>query len=153
MTISTTAAPTSRTTLSMAGWGGVTVLGAVDSIPLTGKLPEQVDPSAGQGVSTGPRYYDYGPGGNLGALLTIRHDSRPIFTISYELLHLHVLDGVRANHMLQRARADLTVPIKGALGIGTSAEYFDRRTYYAGNAGQAHFRFPQIRLYLTWTIS
>ena len=53
----------------LAGWGGVTILGAIDSIPLGGIVEVPVNPEAGQGVSTGPRVCDYGPGGNVGAFL------------------------------------------------------------------------------------
>jgi hypothetical protein len=119
----------------LAGWGGVTILGAIDSIPLGGIVEVPVDPEAGQGVSTGPRYYDYGPGGNVGAFFTIRRDNRPLLNIGYELHHLHILDGVRANHMLQRIRGDFMWPLKGRLGIGTTGEFFERKTFYDDNQG------------------
>jgi hypothetical protein len=148
---------TARTSMFAAGWGGATVLGAVDSVPLpeiTQRPVTEPEPGEGQqGVSTGPRFYDYGPGGNVGALLTFRRDRREIVSFSYELHHLHVLDGVRANHMLQRARLDLTLPLKGRLGIGASGEYFDRRTFFQQNNEEEHFRFPQVRIFLTWTMS
>jgi hypothetical protein len=67
---------------------------------------------------------------------------------------LHVLDGVRANHLLQRARADLNVPVRGRLGVSVTGEFFDRRTYYQTPGVQnAHFHFPQFRLSLTWSSS
>jgi hypothetical protein len=137
---------------TLAG-GGVTVLGAVDSIPLEGITPEpEPPPDAGQGVSTGPRYYDYGPGGNLNAGLFLRHTNRQILALTWELHHLHVLDGVRANHVLQRARLDFTLPLKGALGVGGSTEFFTRRTYYDNDAGEANYHFPQYRAFLSWTL-
>jgi uncharacterized protein DUF3943 len=139
--------------LTFAG-GGVTVLGAVDSIPLTGMVPEpEPPPDAGQGVSTGPRYYDYGPGGNLVATALLRYNNRQFLSAAWELHHLHVLDGVRANHVLQRARLDVTWPLKGSLGVGGSGEFFTRRTFYADNAGEANYHFPQYRIFLTWTPS
>ena len=142
----------------IAGWGGVTILGAVDSLPpgLTpGEIPdEEPDPDAPQGVSTGPRFYDYGPGGNAGAYMSLQRTSRPFFIFSYELHHLYVLDGVRANHMLQRARADLRLPLRGKIGFGVSGEIFDRRTYYQEpGVSRARFNFPQFRAYLTWNAS
>jgi hypothetical protein len=48
---------------------------------------------------------------------------------------------------------DVTWPLKGALGIGGSTEFFTRNTYYADDAGEANYHFPQYRVYLTWTIS
>jgi hypothetical protein len=148
-------------TVSMwaAGWGGVTVLGAVDSLPpgtTPGEIPEEEepDPDAGQGVSTGPRFYDYGPGTNFGGLFFLRHGRRPFLMFSYEAHHLYVVDGVRANHLLQRGRLDLRAPLKGPLGIGGTIEFFDRRTYYqTPGVSSAQYRFPQYRLYLTWSAS
>jgi hypothetical protein len=143
---------TSRTSFIVLGGGGVTVLGAVDSIPLEGITPEpEPPPDAGQGVSTGPRFYDYGPGGSLTASFIMRRDTRIFLNAGWELYHLHVLDGVRANHVLTRARVDVMWPLKGALGIGGSTEFFTRQTYYANDAGEANYHFPQYRIYLTWT--
>ena len=57
----------STTRFWMLGWGGLTVLGAIDSLPLgLTEIPEEEESGdAGQGVSEGPRYYDYGPGAEL----------------------------------------------------------------------------------------
>ena len=146
----------SRTSMWATGWGGLTILGAVDSVPLEGSAVPEEPPAedAGQGVSTGPRYYDYGPGANFGGFLTLQRDGRNFFIFAYEAHHLHVLDGVRANHLLQRARADLNVPLRGRLGLGVTGEFFDRRTYYqAPGVQNAHFHFPQFRLSLTWSSS
>ena len=67
----------SRLSLLVSGWGGLMALGAVDSIPLTGVVPEE-EPAAGespgQGVSEGPRYYDYGPGSDFGARAVLSRD-------------------------------------------------------------------------------
>ena len=142
-----------RWSLLALGGGGATVLGAVDSIPLSGIAPEEPPPDAGQGVSTGPRYYDYGPGGNLLATFILRRDNAQIVNFGYELHHLHSIDGVRANHLLQRARLDVTFPLRGALGVGGSTEFFSRTTFYADDAGEANYHFPQYRVFLTWTIS
>ena len=57
-------------------------------------------------------------------------NDRPFATFFYEGRHLYSLDGVRANHFLQRGRIDLLVPLQGALGLGVTGEYFDRRTFY-----------------------
>jgi hypothetical protein len=150
----------SRMSLWAVGWGGVTILGAVDSMPLEGEddgepaEPDDPEEAPGQGVSTGPRFYDYGPGTNAGGYLSLLRDQRSFLTLSYELHHLRVLDGVRANHVLQRARADLTLPLRGSLGIGVSGEFFDRRTLYqAEGVSPARFYFPQIRAFLAWNAS
>jgi len=144
-----------RMFLRVSGWGGLTALGAVDSIPVTGIAAE--DPSsgsAGQGVSEGPRYYDYGPGSVYGARALLASDAKPIAMFVYEAHQLYSLDGVRANHFLQQLRLDLLAPLHGPLGIGLSGEYFDRRTYYQDAADTTRkFHFPQVRIYLTWRVS
>jgi hypothetical protein len=139
----------------LLGWGGVTILGAVDSLPSgLDERPERPPGSQGQGVSEGPRFYDYGPGSNFGAFAQFSHRRRPFAVVSYEGRYLYSFDGVRANHVLQRVRADLLAPVRGPLGLGASAEFFDRRTYFAGEAdGSARYRFPQVRVYLTWSFS
>jgi hypothetical protein len=143
-----------RTNLTVMGWGGLTVLGAVDSLPLgvTEKPPEQVSPSAGQGVSEGPRYYDYGPGSDFGAFGHLDRNGRSVFVVDYDAHQLYSLDGVRANHLLQRVRADFLLPVHGRFGIGTSLEYFFRKSYYQDpQRTRQAYRYPQIRTYLTWS--
>jgi len=145
-----------RLSVYVAGWGGLMALGAVDSIPLAGFEPE--DPSdgesPGQGVSEGPRYYDYGPGFDFGARALLARDGRAIAAFVYETHHLRSLDGVRANHFLQQLRLDLMAPVHGPLGIGVSGEYFDRRTYYQDPTSETRtFHFPQFRVFLTWRMS
>ena len=145
----------SRMTFRVAGWGGLTALGAVDSIPLTGVVPETPpEESAGQGVSEGPRYYDYGPGGIFGARAILLRDGLPLVSFVYDTRHLYSLDGVRANHFLQQLRLDLLVPIRGPIGLGVAGEFFDRRTYYKSDATETRkYHFPQFRAFFTWRMS
>jgi len=145
--------------LWMMGWGGLTALGAVDSIPLEGdEVCAPAEPAegdgAGQGVSEGPRCYDYGPGSDFGARTVLAHKGRPIVDFLYETHHLYSLDGVRANHFLQQLRLDLLVPLKGPVGVGFSGEYFDRRTYFSSTDNPTQkFHYPQVRLFMTWRFS
>jgi hypothetical protein len=138
------------------GWGGLTVLGAVDSLPLgVEERPEEGEESdAGQGVSEGPRFYDYGPGSNFGFAANLSRRGRTLALISYEGRQLYSLDGVRANHFLQRGRLDLRFPLRGAFGIGGTAEYFDRRTYFQdAERTTKKIHYPQLRAYFTWGAS
>jgi hypothetical protein len=141
--------------LWLLGWGGLTVLGAVDSLPLgVEEIPEEEEPEdggAGQGVSEGPRYYDYGPGTTFGGTARLRV-GRMLSTLFYEGRHLYSLDGVRANHLLQRGRLDLVVPLRGAFGLGATAEYFDRRTFFQDvDDTKKTYHYPQFRAFLTWS--
>ena len=142
----------SRMSLWASAWGGLTILGAVDSVtphvvaPLPGAAPEADEEEAPA------RTYDYGPGSNFGGFFNLRRDGREFIGASYEAHHLHVLDGVRANHFLQRSRVDLNIPLRGRLGVGVTGEFFDRRTYYKNpTLTDTHFHFPQFRLALTWS--
>ena len=69
----------STTRFWLLGWGGLTVLGAIDSLPLglTERPAEEESGDAGQGVSEGPRYYDYGPGSNFGVTASFSRNNRP----------------------------------------------------------------------------
>ena len=150
--LGTTRALSPRTNFWILGWGGLTVLGAVDSLPLgVTETPEEEEPTAGQGVSEGPRYYDYGPGSDFGALARLTRDGRDLALFFYVGRQIYSLDGVRANHFLQHARVDLLFPLRGPLGIGTSAEFFHRRSYYQdAESTTKTYHYPQLRLYLTW---
>jgi len=145
----------SRVSVRIVAGGGVTVLGAVNSRPLV--EPEDPMPAAiesGQGISEGPRTFDYGPGSNFAATVTFRYDDREFAVLSAEGRHLYVVDGVRANHLLQRFSLDLLAPLRGPLGIGVSGEYFDRRTYFKDDARtRQRFYYPQFRVFLTWRLS
>jgi len=146
----------SRIGLTLSGSGGLTVLGAIDSLPLgVEEVPvEEGEPTGGQGVSEGPRFYDYGPGSKFTLRALLLHDRVPFAVAFYEGRQLYSLDGLRANHFLQHARLDLRVPIYKPIGFGVAAEYFSRHTYYQDEARtEKLFRYPQFRTYLTWDIS
>ena len=113
---------------------------------------EEEEGGGGQGVSEGPRFYDYGPGGNFGAVTQFTRGGRPIAVFNYEARHIYSLDGVRVNHFLQKTRFDLLVPLKGRLGIGAAAEYFSRKSYYQDpDRTVKGYSYPQVRAYFTWS--
>jgi len=150
--LGTTHAFSPRTSFWILGWGGLTVLGAVDSLPLgVTEKPQEEEPSAGQGVSEGPRYYDYGPGSDFGTLARLIRDDREMLLFFYVGRQIYSLDGVRANHFLQHTRVDFLLPLRGPLGIGASAEYFHRRSYYQdADHTIKTYHYPQLRAYFTW---
>ena len=134
------------TDLWLDAWGGATLLGTVDSRART-----QIG-SAGDTATA--RRYDYGPGSNFGASAGLRRDNRLAVTATYDVHHLYVLNGAQANHVLQRVRADVLLPVHGRLGLGLSGEFFDRRTLYRHEGGDAaRYHYPQFRAYLSWHAS
>ena len=144
-----------RVRLRLIGAGGLTVLGAINSLPagVTEAPEEEVDPDAPQGVSEGPRHYDYGPGSNFSGAAVLTRDRDIVAVFLYEGRQLFSLDGVRANHFLQHIRADLKWPLRGPLGLGASGEYFSRHTYFQDADRSEHrFWYPQFRAYLTWNL-
>jgi hypothetical protein len=147
-------AVSSQLTLTLVGWGGITVLGAIDSRPFTpASAPADDREPARQGVSEGSRNYDYGPGTTFGASATLLRSDQPLVTAQYEGRTLYSLDGVRANHVLQRGRVDVMVPVRGRLGVGATGEFFDRHSFYQDAAETIRrYSFPQARLYLTWRL-
>jgi Domain of unknown function (DUF3943) len=152
--IGVTQALSSKTSLRAIGWGGLMILGAIDSLPLgvSEPTPDEEEPSGGQGVSEGPRYYDYGPGSNFGGVAQVLRGGRMFAFFMYEGRHLYSLDGVRANHFLQRVRLDLLMPLKGPLGLGGSAEYFYRKSFYQdAERTRQSYRYPQVRAFFTWS--
>ncbi len=145
------------TSMFVVGWGGLTALGAVDSLPPGYVPPEEVEEpeegGPGQGVSEGPRFYDYGPGSTFGAGTSFTRNGREFANFYYRSHHLFSLDGVRANHLLQHFRLDLLLPVREQLGFGTSAEFFHRKTYYQDDVSPpTKLHFPQFRAYLTWRV-
>ncbi len=154
-----TAGRTSGTYVWLSGWGGLTVLGAVDSLPVDlNTRPTETEPPSsdgpGQGIAEGPRDYDYGPGASLGGFVNLMHGPRTLLGFTYDGRHLYSLSGVRANHFLQRARLDLSVPIHRKLGIGVASEYFSRWTAYQDpNHTVKRYHYPQFRVYFTWSVS
>ena len=105
-------------------------------------------------MSEGPRFYDYGPGSDFGVTALFSRNNRPFAVFFYEGRHLYSLDGVRANHFLQRGRIDLLLPLRGALGLGVTGEYFDRRTFYQdADRTRVNYHYPQVRTYFTWRVS
>ena len=110
---------TSNLSMIAVGGGGVTVLGAVDSIPLGWHRARRT------AARRRARRLDRPP---LTTTTGLEETSWPtsfsgvathnLVAFGYELHHLHVLDGVRANHVLQRARLDVTWPLQRGVGSG-----------------------------------
>lgn len=152
----TTLALSASNAMWLTGWGGLTVLGAIDSLPLgVTEPPPPPEPGtgAGQGVSEGPRFYDYGPGSTYGTFALFTHNGRMVGAALYEGRHLYSLDGVRANHFVQRLRLDVNVPIRGRLGLGASGEYFFRQSFYQDeDRTQVEYHYPQFRVHFTWSV-
>jgi len=141
--------------MRLVGWGGLTVLGAVDSVPLVAPAPVQTEqPESGQGISEGPRTFDYGPGSTYGGAAVFAHGERAFAVATIEGRHLFVVDGVRANHLLQRIRLDLLAPLRGTIRAGVTGEYLKRHTFYKDAAeSKAVFGYTQISVYIAWGIS
>jgi hypothetical protein len=135
------------TSVVVFGGGGVTAQGAVDRVALTtapATASTETDPDSEE-----ERDYDYGPGTTFGGSAIFERKGRAFFDIAYQGYQIYVVDGVRSNHVLQRFRMDLIVPVHRRLAFGTAGEYFYRKTYFA-TGGERRDKFPQVRIYLAW---
>jgi hypothetical protein len=123
------------------GGAGVTAQGAIDRVPAEGPIPEVPEGEE--------RDYDYGPGTAFGGTATFQRNGRTFFDVAYQGFQIYVVDGVRSNHVLQRFRMDLMVPVHRRLALGTAGEYFYRKTYFT-SGGERRDKFPQVRIFLAW---
>jgi hypothetical protein len=114
--------------------GGGLVLGAMDSLYYDG--PD--------------RQYDFGPGLSYGGGIVLLRNGFPVARASYGGLWMHTVDGAQADHWAQGLRFDAIAPLKGRFGVGGTAEFIRRKSYYDA-ADDILQRFPQVRVYLTWT--
>jgi hypothetical protein len=133
----------SDTTLWMAGAGGLTMLGAVNTVarPPLAEGEKAVEPE---------RPYDYGPGFRWSGFIQMSRQTHPYFTIAYQGYHVAVVDGTRANHVLQRLYLDARVPVRYSLSIGVAGEYFFRKAYFWPEGNRTD-ESPQLRAYVAWS--
>ena len=134
----------SDTTLWMAGAGGVTMLGAVNTLA---PPPLAEGEKAATVVARG---YDYGPGFRWSGFIQMSRQSQPYFTIAYQGYHVSVVDGTRSNHVLQRLFMDARIPVRYSFAIGLAGEYFFRKAYF-WPLGNRTDEAPQLRAYVAWS--
>jgi hypothetical protein len=120
--------------LVLSASGGGLVLGAMDSLYFDG--PD--------------RQYDFGPGLVYGGGAVLLRKGTPLLRAQYGAVWMHTVDGAQADHWAQNLRFDAIVPLKGKLGVGSTAEFIRRKSYYDA-ADDIRQRFPQFRVYLSWT--
>ena len=133
----------SRWSTWLAATGGATVLAAANSllVPADGAIlpPRSVD-----------RTYDYGPGARFGGLVELRHQGFAVATMDYQAFHVNVVDGTRANHILQRVKVDVRVPVSRTIALGGMVEYFYREAYFWAD-GTRKDESTQARVFLSWS--
>jgi hypothetical protein len=129
-----------NTSMWFAGSGGATVLAAVDTLLLAPDTDGTDD----------RRDYDYGPGPRGGGILQFLWTNGAHTSLSYDVRQVSVLNGTRATHVLQRAHADVQVPISAKVALGFSAEYFYRTAFF-WDAPTRSDQSPQFRMYAVWS--
>ena len=140
------------------GWGGLTVLAAIDSLPLgVEEVPveeeaEEHEGDAGQGVSEGPRFYDYGPGTTFG--FTAAADQRPT---CWRCSSTRAATSIRSTACgrttcCSAARRSAWCRCSGRWASARPASTFDRRTYFQDpDQTKKSYHYPQFRAFLTWS--
>jgi hypothetical protein len=127
----------------LAASGGATVLAAANSLLQPGDgtiIPRRSE----------DRTYDYGPGARFGGTIELEHTSRTVVELDYQAFHVNVVDGTRANHILQRVQAEIRVPVAREFWVGVMGEYFYREAYFWAN-GTRTDESTQFRAFLTWS--
>ncbi len=141
--VSTTRTMPAQWAVWLSASGGATVLAAANSVlqPNDGSvLPRRsVD-----------RTYDYGPGARFGGDIELRYRNQPAVVIGYQAFQVNVVDGSRADHILQRAQAEFRIPVARNLTLGAMGEYFYREAYFWRN-GTRTDESAQVRVFLTWS--
>lgn len=120
-------------TMYLAASGGGLLLGAMDSLYYDG--PD--------------RQYDFGPGFSYSGRVVFLRKGLPILRANYGSVWMHTVDGAQADHWAQGLRFDAILPVRGKLGVGGTAEFIRRKSYYDA-ADDIMARFPRMRVYLTW---
>ena len=142
-----------------AGWGGVTILGAVDSLPLglTGspRAREPEEPGAGRRAGRLDRaaLLRLRTGDERRRVLRAAPRRAAFFAVRRTNCITCTCSTAYAPIICCSARAPTcTLPIKGRIGVGVAGEFFDRRTFYqTPDVSPARFQFPQVRISLTWS--
>jgi hypothetical protein len=103
----------------------------------------------GAGVQNTPRTYDFGPGVgvDLGASLLVR--TFPVLSARWHWSIVHSVSGSPADHFTQLPSIEAGLPFAGRFGVGAYAGWYQRRSIYAGSAGEAA-TYPDFRVYLVW---
>jgi hypothetical protein len=126
----------------LIGGLGVTALGAIDQVTRPATLEEDLE-------GEDDRTYDYGPGTTFAGSALFTRNGLQFASISYQGYQIYVVDGIRSNHVLQRFRLDLLVPVYRRLAVGATGEFFYRKTYFPDGA-ETRDKFPQVRFYVAW---
>ena len=152
--ISFEAALTSRTSMWAAGWGGVTILGAVDSLPPG--VTEAPVGSGGSGCGPGRR--------DRSALLRLRagHELRRVLPAAPRraaVLHLQLRSAPSLRARRRSRQSPAAARARGSQGADQGPRRLRgrrrvlRSPHLLPDAGHdpARFQFPQFRLFMTWT--
>jgi hypothetical protein len=98
------------------------------------------------------RDFDLGPGAGARVGASVARDGREWLRAEGRLLWLHSLHGSRADHITSHFRVGASVPVSGALGMGSELALTTRHSIYDDFPAVTR-RVPQLRAYLTWSPS
>ena len=101
------------------------------------------------GVPGSERTYDFGPGAGIVAAASVHVGGTPVLSARWHGAYIHSVSGSPADHYTQFAAIEGMVPITHEFGVGAYAGWYQRRSRYQGQLGEAS-RFPEARLFLTW---
>jgi hypothetical protein len=96
--------------------------------------------------------YEYGPGMGFGIRARLFHRGYRVLDIEQEAVWIHTVSGGIANHLVQIGTVRLGWPVYRGMGVGFDAYRYQLNSYLQGHPSVSR-RSPQVRAYLTWSIS
>ena len=124
----------SRFGLRTQVFGDVILLGGIDA------------PGAGFGL----RNYDFGPGSGGRFLMALEHSGAPFLIFAAQSEYVHAISGASADHYINSANLEFTIPVRRQLGITFQGIGYTRTSRYTDRPDDQR-RHPELRLFLSWT--
>jgi hypothetical protein len=102
------------------------------------------------GTGVGERTYDFGPGVGLRTQIAVERAGAPFAVFFLQSEYVHAVSGASADHYVEADGLEITVPVRGRLGLTAQSIVYARRSRYSDGPDKKR-RFPEIRVLLSWT--
>jgi hypothetical protein len=97
------------------------------------------------------RTYDYGPGGGLDFGAVLRRRGEDLVSLGWVGWWVETVAGDDGSHFVEAALLDARWPIGRTFGLGASASYFRRDSWYPGDVA-VHQDTGELRFFGTWRL-
>jgi hypothetical protein len=101
-------------------------------------------------ASFGKRDYDFGPGAGVRFRAAFGRRGTAYVAFSAQSEYIHAVSGASADHFIGFGGFEITLPLGSTLGLGVHNTTFLRRSVNSDRRDEVR-RFPELRIFLTWT--